>query len=275
MKKFRPPKLPPKKGFLVTHGTSGEELELYNSIKLMVPSVPVYRSDRFILHGRELDIYIPSLKLAFEYDGLYYHNSSKKDDKNYHLYKTQECENQGIRLIHIFSDDWEYRKVLVLDLIAKSLGKFQMIETCYVTEITKAEGRKFLDGTHLKGDDSRADKYVALVYNNTTITVAALRKLKDGSYRITRLSERRGLRVRNQIQQITNFIIKTYNCKVSVSLDRSLYNGSDFKAAGYEFVEDTDPETLYTKDFKSRITEAVDGAVKVYNCGKRILEYKN
>lgn len=44
-----------------------------------------------------LDIYIPSLQLAIEYDGVYYHAKKQETDD----YKTYKCRSQGIYLIRI------------------------------------------------------------------------------------------------------------------------------------------------------------------------------
>lgn len=53
---------------------------------------------QFAWLGRQsIDIYIPSLQLAIEYDGVYYHrNKSSSDDQ-----KTSWCRTHGIYLIHI------------------------------------------------------------------------------------------------------------------------------------------------------------------------------
>lgn len=65
--------------------------------------------DRKILKGLELDFYLPDLKIAIELDGLYWHSIKFKDPK-YHLNKTEQCEAQGIQLIHIFEDEWVNKK---------------------------------------------------------------------------------------------------------------------------------------------------------------------
>ena len=46
--------------------------------------------------GKELDIMIPSIKTAIEYDGSYYHTNAQKDEQ-----KNALCEKHGIRLIRI------------------------------------------------------------------------------------------------------------------------------------------------------------------------------
>ena len=47
--------------------------------------------------GYELDIYIPSKKVAIEYDGYYWHENKIKKD----LEKNQKCKNDGIKLYRI------------------------------------------------------------------------------------------------------------------------------------------------------------------------------
>ncbi|MCK9417277.1 hypothetical protein M0Q97_11575, partial [Candidatus Dojkabacteria bacterium] len=53
---------------------SGKELQLLNFIKENY-SGEIIENDRKILNGKELDIYLPELKLAFEFNGLYWHSN--------------------------------------------------------------------------------------------------------------------------------------------------------------------------------------------------------
>lgn len=68
---------------------------------------------------KEIDIYIPSLKLGIEYNGSAYHateNALFKDkDKYYHRDKFLQAKKQGIHLITIFDKDYEENKYLILD----------------------------------------------------------------------------------------------------------------------------------------------------------------
>lgn len=41
----------------------------------------------------ELDIYLPDDKIAFEFNGLYWHSDIYKG-KNFHLSKTEECQKK-------------------------------------------------------------------------------------------------------------------------------------------------------------------------------------
>ena len=65
---------------------------------------------RNIIAPLEIDIFIPSKNIAIEYDGLYWHSSNKFSgrtiEKKYHLNKTEQCLKKGIKLIHIFENEW-------------------------------------------------------------------------------------------------------------------------------------------------------------------------
>lgn len=82
---------------------------------------------RKIIYPLEIDIYIPELKLGIEYDGLYWHSELCGKDKDYHVYKTNECEKIGIKLIHIFSDEWENNKETIKDYLLNEIrcNKFE------------------------------------------------------------------------------------------------------------------------------------------------------
>ena len=57
---------------------------------------------QFTWLGRySLDIFIPSLRLAVEYDGIYYHSYRKESDKS----KNNLCKKNGISIIHICEAD--------------------------------------------------------------------------------------------------------------------------------------------------------------------------
>lgn len=63
----------------------------------------VIENDRRILEGKELDIYLPELNVAIEYNGLHWH-SEKFVEKTYHRDKYLKCLEKGIKLYTI----WDY-----------------------------------------------------------------------------------------------------------------------------------------------------------------------
>ena len=107
----------------VIHFTKSRgEVELGCFIRSIYVNRILY-NDRTILHPLELDIYIPELNLAFEYDGEYWHKNSKEKDKK----KTKDCYRLGITLYHIHERLWlnsnEHMKLIIKNIIDKRYGE--------------------------------------------------------------------------------------------------------------------------------------------------------
>lgn len=91
------------------NGISEQEKEL----KSFLDSINIkYDSNTKILNSnKELDVYIPSINVAIEYNGSFWHSIRfKSKHKYYHFDKSLECFKQGICLIHIWEDEWIFRK---------------------------------------------------------------------------------------------------------------------------------------------------------------------
>lgn len=112
-------------------------------------------NDRNAIYPKELDIYVPSLKIAFEADGNYFHS---KKDKFYHQQKTIDCFNKGIRLFHIIEFEWNKNRSKIEDIISLGISGIEpeddvfeidgffpifKIENCEITKTTKPVLRKF------------------------------------------------------------------------------------------------------------------------------------
>ena len=73
---------------------------------------------RKVISPFELDIYLPDINLAIEYNGAYWHSLEKGLSKNYHLDKSIICKNKNIRLIHIYGfEDFNYQISLLQNLL--------------------------------------------------------------------------------------------------------------------------------------------------------------
>lgn len=96
-------------------GVSKEEQEVLDYVRSISKCEVIYQKDssinRTVIPPYELDIWIPDLKIAIEFNGMYWHSKKHADDEgkpyvNKHLMKTIMCESLGIRLIHIYEDEW-------------------------------------------------------------------------------------------------------------------------------------------------------------------------
>ena len=123
---------------LLKHYSCGEK-EIVDYIK-SIYNKEVIENDRSIIHPYELDIYLPDLRLAIEYNGDYWHANPKFYDANdviirktvSQIWKKDEqkinrCIKVGIELLVIWEDDWTNRQDVVkqelLDIIIELLEK--------------------------------------------------------------------------------------------------------------------------------------------------------
>jgi len=85
-----------------------------------------------------MDIYIPSMNIGIEYNGLYWHSELHKG-KNYHLNKYKKLKDIGITLIQIWEDDWFFKKDIVKSRLNNLFGLSNKIyaRKCSIREIMK------------------------------------------------------------------------------------------------------------------------------------------
>lgn len=77
------------------------EKKIVQSIK-QIYTDEIIENSKKIISPKELDIYLPKLNIAIEYNGIYFHSSLANTPKDYHLQKSIMCRNKNIRLIHIY-----------------------------------------------------------------------------------------------------------------------------------------------------------------------------
>lgn len=157
------------------------ENEIYEFLVSIVSHpLDIVRNARKILDYKELDFYIADKQLAIEFDGLYYHGEMYgKKKRSYHLDKTLDANNKGIHLVHIFEDEWIYRKDIVKSklksLITHTCDQKIYARKCTVRKISASDGGVFLDTWHLQGKSSTPIGY-GLFYDTELISVMTFAK---------------------------------------------------------------------------------------------------
>lgn len=117
-------------------------------------------SDTRVITPYSLDIYLPDLNLAFEYNGAYWH-SSKFKEKDYHFNKSMMCLNNDIRLIHfyetldskLFIKDFINRIFTNTEEISNDFNKYSPLQFPHYSEVTYS-GPKRLNYTEYDVYDS-------------------------------------------------------------------------------------------------------------------------
>lgn len=196
---------------------------------------------------READIEIPDKKIIIEFDGLYWH-SDDKIDRDYHIDKTNAFKELGYRTVHIFEDEWDYKKDIVKTKLANIIGCSSndkiYARKCKVEKINTKQKDDFLEKYHIQGKDSAKIKY-GLFYNDELVAVmtftkprAALRQNKnaDGEYELSRFASSKN--VVGGFSKLLKHIIKNHPEIKSIytfadirwsSYDKNVYSKNGFK----------------------------------------------
>lgn len=110
-------------------GVSREENEFCNWLKTILPnSEEIVRNTYTIIPPREIDIYIPSLNIAIEFNGLPWHGeeymmkSRGISAYSFHKDKYDKCLEKNIHLLYVWSDDWALNKEEMKTMIKEKIA---------------------------------------------------------------------------------------------------------------------------------------------------------
>ena len=110
----------------IGHDGSNPEHEIFNYIINKFPNLIIEQHNRKMLNRKEIDIYIPSLKLGIEYNGSAYHATENgihsNLDKYFHRDKFLLAKSKGIHLISVFDKEYEKDKNSILDMICSIIS---------------------------------------------------------------------------------------------------------------------------------------------------------
>jgi len=133
--------------------SSVAEREIFDFVNSL--GLETLSGDRSAISPKELDVYVPSRKLAIEYNGLYWHSAATHSDPEKHcLKKLDACTNAGISLFSIYEDEWRDKRELIQCMIRHRLGKTTSrfyARKLQLREVPSPIARKFFDENHLEG----------------------------------------------------------------------------------------------------------------------------
>lgn len=238
-------------------GPSKPEKELADFI---AQYVDIITSDRKVLgSGKELDIVIPSKKLAFEFNGLFWHSDARGKDKKYHLTKTKNCEAAGYQLIHIFSDEWRDKKEIVKSRIKNLLGNSDRriyARKCEVKEVDSKTTMQFLRDNHMQGAVGSKVK-LGLYYNDELVSIMTFGGLrvnmgqkvrKEGQYELMRFCNVLNTSVVGGASKLLKYFERNYDVSMMISYaDLRWSKGDLYFKLGFEHTHSSEPSYFYTK----------------------------
>lgn len=232
----------------VNYSSSMEEKEFGDFIRSVYNGEIIFNC-RKILDRKEIDIYLPDLKIGFEFNGVYYHSENYKE-KNYHQDKALSARSKGISLVQIWEDDWFAKKEIVKDYIKSKLGLFDRrigARKCEVREVSSKDAREFVNENHIQGYVNSSIR-VGLYYGDELLMITTFGKMRkimnSGSngdeFELYRFCTKRGVQVVGGFQKLMKYFIDRYDPDRVItyaSLDISC--GDIYLKSGFSYVKTT------------------------------------
>ena len=245
----------------------------------------IIRNDRSILDNKhELDIYIPDKQFAIEFDGVFWHNELNKPI-NYHLDKTEECKKKGIRLIHIFEDEWLDKSNIWKSMLNNLLGLNEnriFARKCKIKEVSMDESKNFLEENHLQGYCHSQIRY-GLYYNNKLVSLMTFGKTRHfignstHQFELLRFCNKLNTSVIGAASRLFKYFIKTVKPNNIVSYaDKRWSNGNLYEKLRFHKYNESKPNYYYVigNRRKNRFNFRKSILVKKYNCPQDMSEHE-
>ena len=261
-------------------------------------------NDRTVISPHELDFYIPDQNVGIELNGVYFHSEVFKDSK-YHLDKTKKFSGQ---LLHIFEDEWIYKKDIIKSIIRQTLKlPTEKIfgRKCIIKEVSNVDSKNFLNENHIQGNVNTNIRY-GLYYNDELVslmTFGGLRKslgtsAKENEYELLRFCNKINTTIVGGASKLfKHFLANNHPEKIISYSDKRLFSGGLYEQLGFIKKEDTQPNYFYIKNgirenrFKYRKSELVKEGFdssktehqimierkmyRIYDCGNFKFEFKS
>lgn len=237
------------------HHISSQEMECFEFVKAICGDAE--QSNRNMLDGLELDIYVPSHKVAIEINGIWWHCDQRRGIK-YHHNKWLACKEKGIRLIQITDWEWENKKDNFKTLIKQALGasdvrKFNARD-CDVVHLEAKECKEFFEKNHIQGHASNpvnlalktGDEIVAIMsfgYGNTSRGSSST----NASWELSRFATVGN--VRGGASKLFKHFVEEYHPEEVRSFSmNNFFTGGMYKALGF-VAEDVEPDYMVFHPF--------------------------
>ena len=284
---------------------SRNECEIYEYIRKF--SKDALQRDHKIIKPKELDIFIPSKNIAIEYDGLHWHNEiMDRITPSFHLYKTELCNEKGVRLIHIFEDEWLEKPQIVKSILKNILGataNYIYARQCEVRNVDSMTATQFLDDNHIQGQ-CKSKYYYGLYYKGELVSLMTFSKAKlhrknnedsENTWELLRFCNKLDtIVVGGASKLLKHFIGEVKPIKIVTYVDKRWSVGTLFKRLGFVHTHDDKPNYFYVvgdsreNRFKYRKSELIKqgfdknkseheimlerGIPRIYDCGTMAFE---
>lgn len=248
-------------------GSSGYENELKSYIK-SIYSGEIIENSRSIINPYELDIYLPEIGIAIEFNGLYWH-SDKYKSNNYHLIKYEMCLLNEIELIQVWEDDWLYKNNIVKSILNKKINNRFDIDSslCDLRMVNNKLASDFLSKNHLKGV-SKSKINIGLFYKNEIISIMSFNRTRGDKYILTRYCNKLNFNINGASLKLLSYFKENINFEELVVYHDKSLGFCNYEELGFKKIIDGRPEFSYIISGVRKGKKSKSDQLKIYDSGK-------
>lgn len=227
--------------------SSKQENDIYEFIRSIYQG-PIEKNHRKF--GKEIDIYIPELKIGIEFNGLYWHSEKAGWNKNDHYEKYVFLKNKGIELITIWEDYWKFKPLIIKSILSNKLNAVKVnvgARECTVALVSNLIKTNFLNENHVQGNCPSSinlglyykDELVSIMTFGKQRLILGVKNSKKDSYEMLRFCSKMGFNIQGAASKLFSFFIKNYNVQSIISYanldfgEGALYDILGFKNLGH------------------------------------------
>ncbi len=229
------------------------EKEVFDFIKNNY-SEEIIANDKVKIKPYEIDIYLPSLKIGIEFNGVFWH-SEKFKNRNYHLIKLNKAIESNIKLLTIWEDDWNIKREICESFILNKLNRSKKLwaRKCKIQLVDYNESREFLDNNHLQGD-CKSSVRIGLYFNNKLVSLMTFSKPRlplggvrnKDTWELTRFCNKLNIVVVGGASKLLKHFIKL-KCPIEIHSysDNMISDGNLYSKIGFEYSHTSKPGYWY------------------------------
>lgn len=213
-------------------------------------------SSKFKYHRKyEIDVYLPELNIGIECNGLWWHSEEYKEN-DYHIKKSNFFKDLGIKIIHIWEDDWKLKSEIVKSRLKNVIGMTEnriYARSCEIDFVSPRESNDFLEQNHIQGNINSKHK-IGLFFNKELVSLMTFGELRKNlgqiktldTYELYRFCTKKNTIVLGGASKLLKYFIKENNPKKIISYaSKDWSEGNLYEKIGFDFKRETVPNYSY------------------------------
>lgn len=249
------------KCFPISENSSISQIELTNFIKEKYQG-EILLNFKDVINPFEIDVYLPDLKIGFEFNGVWWH-SEKFKQENYHQKKSELSQSKGIQLITIWEDDWNIKREICHSFILNKLRQTPNkigARKCVIREVSYNDSKNFLDSNHLQGD-CKSSVRLGIHLNDDLVGLMTFSKLrlplqkkkesreKADYWELTRFCNKLNYNIVGGASKILKYFIQNWQPKsIETYSDNLISDGGLYESLGFKYQHTSKPGYWYVVD---------------------------